>query len=125
MDKTTTQSNLPTPEKLPMPPISSFSTGGSSSQEHTHQPMSPISSFSTVEESTDEYELGDEYVIDRYLTEKEQQQLLLDEESLRETLEEEARAEKKLEERIKQEQAHDELFRLEFGVKSDSEYESD
>ncbi|GJR53032.1 hypothetical protein Tco_1403553 [Tanacetum coccineum] len=96
MDKKTTQSNLPTPEKPPMPPISSFSTGGSSLQEHTHQPMFPISSFSTVEESADEYEL-----------------------------EEEARAEKELEKRIKQEQAHDELFRLEFGVKSDSEYESD
>ncbi|GJZ42786.1 hypothetical protein Tco_0590041 [Tanacetum coccineum] len=60
-----------------------------------------------------------------YLTEKEQQQLLLDEEALRETLEEEARDEKELKERIKQEQAHDELFRLEFRVKSDSEYESD
>ncbi|GKD29336.1 hypothetical protein Tco_1240114 [Tanacetum coccineum] len=65
-----------------------------------------------------------------YLTEKEQQQLLLDEDELRETLEEEAKAEKELEERIKmleeearKEQAHDELFRLEFGVKSDSEYD--
>nr|GEX06055.1 hypothetical protein [Tanacetum cinerariifolium] len=53
-------------------------------------------------------------------------------EALRETLEEEAKAEKKRakakkewEEFVKQEQAHDELFRLEFGVKSDSEYESD
>ncbi|GJX44974.1 hypothetical protein Tco_0261650 [Tanacetum coccineum] len=99
--------------------------GGSSSQQHTHQPMSPISSFSTINESTDEHEIGDEYLTNGYLTEKEQQQLLLDEEALRETLEEEARAEKKLEERIKQEQSHDELFRLEFGVKSDSEYESD
>ncbi|GJX84865.1 hypothetical protein Tco_0335639 [Tanacetum coccineum] len=53
------------------------------------------------------------------------EQLLLDEEALRETLEEEAMTEKELEERIKQEQAHDELFRLEFRVKSDSEYESD
>ncbi|GKA30335.1 hypothetical protein Tco_0716640 [Tanacetum coccineum] len=51
--------------------------------------MSPISSFSTVEESVDEHEIGDEY-----LTEKEQQQLLIDEEALRETLEEEAKAEK-------------------------------
>ncbi|GJS81740.1 hypothetical protein Tco_0748281, partial [Tanacetum coccineum] len=43
-------------------------------------------------------------------------QLFLDEEALRETLEEEAMAEKELEERIKQEQSHDELFRLEFKV---------
>ncbi|GJT24396.1 bifunctional riboflavin kinase/FMN phosphatase [Tanacetum coccineum] len=114
-----------TPEKPPMPPISSFSTGGSSSQQHTHQPMSPISSFPTVDESIDEHEIGDEYLTNGYLTEKEQQQLLLDEKALRETLEEEARAEKEWEERIKQEQAHDELFRLEFRVKSYSEYESD
>ncbi|GJY59949.1 hypothetical protein Tco_0459841 [Tanacetum coccineum] len=53
------------------------------------------------------------------------QQLLLDEEALRETLEEQARAEKEWEEIIKKEQAEDELFRLEFGVQSDSEYESD
>ncbi|GKC16986.1 hypothetical protein Tco_1013768 [Tanacetum coccineum] len=95
MDKKTTQSNPPTPEKPP-PPLSLFSTGGSSSQQHTHQPMSLISSFPTVKESADEHEIGDEYLTDGYLTEKEQQQLLLDEESLRETLEEEARAEKKL-----------------------------
>ncbi|GJY39783.1 retrovirus-related pol polyprotein from transposon TNT 1-94 [Tanacetum coccineum] len=50
-----------------------------------------------------------------------QQQLLLDEEALRETLEEEARAEKESAERIRQEQVHDELFRLEFGMQSDSE----
>ncbi|GJZ09408.1 zf-CCHC domain-containing protein [Tanacetum coccineum] len=75
---------------------------------------------------------GDEYQTEGYLTEKEQQQLALDEEALRETLEEEARAEKERdkaekewEEEKKKEQAHDELFRLEFGVKSDSEYESD
>ncbi|GJW46745.1 hypothetical protein Tco_0078391 [Tanacetum coccineum] len=73
--------------------------------------MSPISSFSTIKESTDEYEISDEYLTDGYLTEKEQQQLLLDEEALRETFKEKARAEKELEERIKQEQAHDELFR--------------
>ncbi|GKB95936.1 hypothetical protein Tco_0982073 [Tanacetum coccineum] len=61
-------------------------------------------------------------IVDEYLTEKEQQQLLLDEEAFRETLEEEtraekerARAEKEWEERMKEEQAHDELFRLEFG----------
>ncbi|GJU48027.1 hypothetical protein Tco_1217582 [Tanacetum coccineum] len=119
------ESNPPTPEKPLVSPISSFSTGGSSSQQHTHQPMSPLSSFPTVEESTDEHEIGDEYLTDGYLTEKEQHQLLLDEEALRETLEEEARAEKEWEERIRQEQAHDELFMLEFVVKSDSEYESD
>nr|GFB14228.1 hypothetical protein [Tanacetum cinerariifolium] len=57
-----------------------------------------------------------------YLTEKEHQQLFLDEEAFRETFEEEAKAkqerekaEKELEEFVKQEQAHDELFRLEFG----------
>nr|GEX41958.1 hypothetical protein [Tanacetum cinerariifolium] len=52
-------------------------------------------------------------------------QLRLDEEALRETLEEEANAEKDWEERMKKEQAKDELFRLKFGVKSDSEYELD
>nr|GEX39960.1 hypothetical protein [Tanacetum cinerariifolium] len=67
-----------------------------------------------------------------YLTEKEHQQLLLDEEALRETLEEEARpekerarTEKEWEEIMKEEQVHDELFRLKFEVKSDLEYESD
>ncbi|GKG24499.1 hypothetical protein Tco_0395127, partial [Tanacetum coccineum] len=89
MDKKTTQSNPPTPEKPPMP---------------------PISSFPTIKESTDEHEIGDEYLTDGYLTEKEQHQLLLDEDALRETLKEEGRAEKELEEIIKQEQAHDELF---------------
>ncbi|GKC45041.1 hypothetical protein Tco_1062763 [Tanacetum coccineum] len=94
MDKKTTKSNIPTPEKPRMPPISLFFTGGSSSQQHTHQPMPSISSFPTVDESTNEHEIGDEYLTDGYLTEKEQHQLLLDEESLREMLEEEARAEK-------------------------------
>nr|GEV32316.1 hypothetical protein [Tanacetum cinerariifolium] len=122
MDKKTTQSNPPTPEKLP---ISLFFTGGSSSQQHTHQPMSLIFSFLTIEESTDEHEIGDEYLTDGYITKKEQQQLLLDEEALRETLKKEAMVEKDLEERFKEEQAHGELFRLEFRVKSDSEYESD
>ncbi|GJS28433.1 hypothetical protein Tco_0489053 [Tanacetum coccineum] len=106
IDKKTTQSNPPTPEKPSMP---------------------HISSFLTIEESTDEHE-----ICDGYITKKEQQQQFLDEEALKETLEEEARAEKELEEKIKmlekkarKEQAHDELFRLEFGVKSDSKYESD
>nr|GFC75542.1 hypothetical protein [Tanacetum cinerariifolium] len=57
---------------------------------------------------------------DEYLTAKEHQ-LLLDEDALRETLEEEARAEKEWKEGIRQEQAHDELLRSEFEVKSDSE----
>nr|GEW25764.1 hypothetical protein [Tanacetum cinerariifolium] len=106
MDKETTQSNPSKPEKPLMP---------------------SIFSFPTIEDSADEHE-----IYDRYLTEKEQQQLLLDEETLRETLEEEAnpekeqaRAEREWEERMKEKQAHDELFMLEFGVKSDSEYESD
>ncbi|GKF64733.1 hypothetical protein Tco_0188181 [Tanacetum coccineum] len=79
--------------------------GGSSLEQHRYQPTSPIN--------------------EGFLTEKEYQQLLLDEEVLRETLEEQARAEKEWEERIKKEQDGDELFRLEFGVQSDSEYESD
>ncbi|GKE13168.1 hypothetical protein Tco_1416719 [Tanacetum coccineum] len=68
MNKKTTQSNPPTPEKPPMP---------------------SISSFPTIEESTDEHE-----ICDGYLIEKEQHQLLLNGEALRETLEEEARAKK-------------------------------
>ncbi|GJX39561.1 acetyl-CoA carboxylase 1-like protein [Tanacetum coccineum] len=66
------------------------------------------------EESVDEHEIGDEYFTEK----QQQQQLVLVEESLRETLEEEARAEKEWDERIRQEQAYDELFRLEFEVKS-------
>ncbi|GJU31473.1 hypothetical protein Tco_1175062 [Tanacetum coccineum] len=68
MDKKPTQSNSPTPEKPPMP---------------------LISSFLTIEESNDEHE-----ICHGYLTEKEHQQLLLDEEALRETLEEEAKDDK-------------------------------
>nr|GEZ16807.1 hypothetical protein [Tanacetum cinerariifolium] len=67
-----------------------------------------------------------------YLTEKEYQQLLLDEAAFKEHLEEEAKTKKEraicdkgLEELLKAEQAHDELFRMEFEVKSDSEYETD
>ncbi|GJX83416.1 hypothetical protein Tco_0332897 [Tanacetum coccineum] len=48
-----------------------------------------------------------------------------DEEVLRETLEEQARAEKEREDRIKKEEAERELFILEFGVQTDSEYETD
>ncbi|GJS45299.1 hypothetical protein Tco_0595420 [Tanacetum coccineum] len=52
-------------------------------------------------------------------------QLHLDEEALREILEEEARDEKEREEKIRQKQVDDEEYYLEFGVKYDSEYESD
>ncbi|GKE93300.1 hypothetical protein Tco_1574395, partial [Tanacetum coccineum] len=48
-----------------------------------------------------------------------------DEEVLRETLEEQARAEKEWEDRIKNEEAERELFILEFGVQTVSEYETD
>ncbi|GKE94114.1 hypothetical protein Tco_1578969, partial [Tanacetum coccineum] len=48
-----------------------------------------------------------------------------DEEVLRETLEEQARAEKEWEDRIKKEEAERELFILEFGVQTDSEYKTD
>ncbi|GKD29335.1 hypothetical protein Tco_1240113 [Tanacetum coccineum] len=44
--------------------------------------------------------------------------------ALRETLEEEARGEKEREDKIRQKQADDELFMLEFEVKYGSEYES-
>ncbi|GJR10157.1 hypothetical protein Tco_0792809 [Tanacetum coccineum] len=65
-------------------------------------------------------------ICDLYLTEKELHQLHLDEEALRETLEEEARDEKEREEKIRQKQADDEEFFMEFRVvKYDSEYESD
>ncbi|GKC80868.1 hypothetical protein Tco_1131642 [Tanacetum coccineum] len=111
----TNQSNPPAPEKpieaIPQQPYttpnydSETHRGGSSSEQHTHQPTSPIT--------------------ERFLTEKEYQQLLQDEEVLRKTLEEQPRAEKELEERIKKEQAEYDLFTLEFGMQSDSEYESD
>nr|GEX47814.1 hypothetical protein [Tanacetum cinerariifolium] len=127
----TNQNNPPTPEKPHMPPMSSFPMGGSSSQQCTHQPMSPNSSHRTVDESVEEHDIGDEYLTEVNLTKKEQPQLLLYEETLRETFEEETKAEKERsrvekewEERMK-EQAHDELFRSEFGVQSDSEYETD
>ncbi|GJY36642.1 transposase, MuDR, MULE transposase domain protein [Tanacetum coccineum] len=47
----------------------------------------------------------------------------IDEEALRETLEEEARDEKEREEKIRQKQADEEEFMLEFEVKYDSEYD--
>ncbi|GJU09873.1 hypothetical protein Tco_1132269 [Tanacetum coccineum] len=55
-------------------------------------------------------------ICDLYLTKKELHQLHLDEEDLRETLKEEARDEKEREEKIRQKQADDEEFFLEFGV---------
>ncbi|GJS17470.1 hypothetical protein Tco_0411942 [Tanacetum coccineum] len=48
-----------------------------------------------------------------------------DEEVLRETLKEQAKAEKEWEDRIKKEEAEGELFILEFGVQTDSKYETD
>ncbi|GJS21619.1 hypothetical protein Tco_0450251 [Tanacetum coccineum] len=62
---------------------------------------------------------------DLYLTEKELHQLHLDEEALREILEEKAMDEKAREEKIRQKQADDDQFFMEFGVvRYDSEYES-
>ncbi|GKD40786.1 hypothetical protein Tco_1260993 [Tanacetum coccineum] len=59
------------------------------------------------------------------LTEKELHQLRMDEEALRETLEEEAMNKKAQEEKIRQEQAKNNAFFLEFGiVRYDSESES-
>ncbi|GJV94779.1 hypothetical protein Tco_1546356 [Tanacetum coccineum] len=59
------------------------------------------------------------------LTEKELHQLRMDEEALKETLEEEAMNKKAQEEKIRQEQAENNAFFLEFGiVRYDSEYES-
>ncbi|GKE58440.1 hypothetical protein Tco_1497625 [Tanacetum coccineum] len=75
--------------------------GGSSSEQNTHKPTSLITHG--------------------FLTEKEYQ----DEEVLRQTLEEQARAKKEWEDRIKKEEAERELFILEFGVHTDSEYETD
>ncbi|GKD35759.1 hypothetical protein Tco_1251268 [Tanacetum coccineum] len=111
-DKKTIQSYPLTPEipteaipQSKQSPNSEIHRGCSSSEQHTHQPTSPIT--------------------EGFLTEKEYQQLLQDEAVLRETLEEQARAEKVWDERIKKKQAEDELFWLEFGVQSDSEYELD
>nr|GFB73198.1 hypothetical protein [Tanacetum cinerariifolium] len=59
--------------------------GGSSSEQNTHKATSPITH--------------------EFLTEKEYQQLLQDEEVLRETLKRQARAEKEWDDRIKKEEA--------------------
>ncbi|GKB74188.1 hypothetical protein Tco_0935600 [Tanacetum coccineum] len=53
---------------------------------------------------------------DLYLTEKELHQLHLDEEALRETLEEKAMDKKARKEKIRQKQADDDEFFMEFGV---------
>nr|GEV68358.1 hypothetical protein [Tanacetum cinerariifolium] len=66
MDNNTNQSNPPTPEKPQMPLISSY----------------PI-----VEESAEEHDIDDEYLTEGNLTKKEQHQLALYEEALREVLE--------------------------------------
>ncbi|GKF73959.1 hypothetical protein Tco_0220291, partial [Tanacetum coccineum] len=56
---------------------------------------------------------------------KELHQLRMDEEALRETLEEEAMNKRAQEEKIRQKQAKNDKFFLEFGVvRYDSEYES-
>ncbi|GJV51678.1 hypothetical protein Tco_1447419 [Tanacetum coccineum] len=62
---------------------------------------------------------------DLYLTEKELYQLYLDEQALRETLEEQVTDAKAQEEKIRQKQADDDEFFLTFGrVRIDSYYES-
>nr|GEU67085.1 hypothetical protein [Tanacetum cinerariifolium] len=65
-------------------------------------------------------------ICDLYLTEKEVHQLHLNKEALRETLEEAAMDEKARKEKIRQNQADDEKFFLEYRVvRYDSDYESD
>ncbi|GJS98592.1 hypothetical protein Tco_0819762 [Tanacetum coccineum] len=62
---------------------------------------------------------------DVYLTAEELHQLHLDEEALRETLEEQTMNEKAREEKIRQKQADDDEYFMEFGVmRIDSDYES-
>ncbi|GJZ73314.1 hypothetical protein Tco_0637460 [Tanacetum coccineum] len=62
---------------------------------------------------------------DVYLTAKELHQLHLDEEALRETLEEQTMDEKTREEKIRQKQADDDEYFMEFGVmRIYSDYES-
>ncbi|GJU18340.1 hypothetical protein Tco_1146306 [Tanacetum coccineum] len=94
--------------------------------------MPLISSYPIVDESAKEHDIDDEYLTEGTLIEKELHQLALDEEALRKVLEEEAlaekeraRAEKEWEEEMKKEEAHNELFMLEFWVISDTEYETD
>ncbi|GJT81205.1 hypothetical protein Tco_1055547 [Tanacetum coccineum] len=73
MNNKTNQSIPPTPKKSLMP---------------------LISSYPTVEESAEEHDKCDEYLTEGFLTEKEQQQLALDEEAYKEYLEEETKAKK-------------------------------
>nr|GEW25455.1 hypothetical protein [Tanacetum cinerariifolium] len=95
-----------TPEKptepIPQPkqfPHSETHMGGPSSEQHTQGSL-------TDKEYQEQLELQDENV-------------------LRQTLKEEARAENEWKEKTKQEKAGYELFTLEFGVQFDSEYETD
>ncbi|GJU51115.1 hypothetical protein Tco_1220670, partial [Tanacetum coccineum] len=70
--------------------------------------------------SSQTHEIGDVY-----LTAKELHQLYLDEKALRETLEEQTIDEKAQEEKIRQKQADDDEYFMEFGVmRIDSNYES-
>nr|GEU41983.1 hypothetical protein [Tanacetum cinerariifolium] len=70
--------------------------------------------------SSQTHENGDVYLIAEGL-----HQLLLDEEALRETLEEQTIDEKAREEKIRQKQADDDEYFMEFGVmRIDSDYES-
>ncbi|GKA75769.1 hypothetical protein Tco_0782147, partial [Tanacetum coccineum] len=70
--------------------------------------------------SSQTHEIGDVY-----LTAEELHQLHLDEEALRETLEEQTMDEKAREEKIRQKQADDDEYFMEFGVmRIDSDYES-
>nr|GEU48154.1 hypothetical protein [Tanacetum cinerariifolium] len=65
------------------------------------------------------------HIGDVYLTAEELLQLHLDEEALRETLEEQTMDEKAREENIRQKQVDDDEFFLEFGMmRIDSNYES-
>ncbi|GKA62085.1 hypothetical protein Tco_0761604 [Tanacetum coccineum] len=71
------------------------------------------------------FQFEDSIVTSCPLTEKELHQLRMDEEALKEMLEEEAMNKKAQEEKIRQEQAENNAFFLEFGVvRYDSEYES-
>nr|GEW78863.1 hypothetical protein [Tanacetum cinerariifolium] len=96
------------------------------------KPQMPlISSYPIVEEPAEEHDIVKEPA-EGGLTENELHQLALDEEALRKVLEDEAqaekeraRAEKEREEEMKKEEAHNELFMLEFGEISDSKYETD
>ncbi|GJR10536.1 hypothetical protein Tco_0793188 [Tanacetum coccineum] len=70
--------------------------------------------------SSQTHEIGDVY-----LTAEELHQLHLDEEALRETLEEQTMYKKAREEKIRQKQADDDEYFMEFGVmRIDSDYES-